>query len=90
MVNPSVTLMARSILPLAAIVTTVASSERFPTIGMRISPMKVSDMPPVLVIELIESTWRVPKLTHRSNQRLGDFGPCTQNRELSAQLRQLE
>ena len=53
---PTATPIARSILSLTATVTAVACSAALPTIGRRINPTKVFEIPPDSVISLIEST----------------------------------
>jgi hypothetical protein len=59
MLDPTATPIARSILSLHATVTAVACSAALPTIGSRISPTKVLEMPPRSVIASMEPTWAV-------------------------------
>lgn len=56
--DPTATPIARSILSLQATVTAVACSAALPTIGSRIKPTKVSEMPPRSVMASMESTYR--------------------------------
>lgn len=57
MLEPTATPIERSILSFAATVTAVACSAAFPTIGSRIKPTNVSEMPPEVVIASIEETY---------------------------------
>lgn len=59
MLDPTATPIAKSILSLHATVTAVACSAALPTIGRRINPTKVLEIPPRSVIALIESTYAI-------------------------------